>query len=88
VGNYYHRSFYDSNTGAVEAFIISRRDQNVRVKDLDLKITFRREEKIFNELSCKYDVGDIDLLAERSGFSPEGQWFDDNKDFALFLFKV
>lgn len=88
VDNFYHRSFYDKSSGAVDAYIISRCDQEVHIRDLDLIIRLGEEEKIFNELSCKYEVAEIEALAEYSGFSLEGQWCDRNKDFALVFFRV
>lgn len=88
VENFYHRSYYDVARGAVEAFIISRCDQDVRVRDLDLEITFRKGEKVFNELSCKYDPVEIEALAKYSGFSLQGKWFDDNENFILVLLRA
>ena len=88
VDEFYHRSYYDSNRGRVEAFIISRCDQAVRIRDLDLKIIFRQGEKVFNELSCKYDMAEIESLAYYSGFFLEGKWLDENEDFTLVSFKA
>ena len=88
VDKFYHRSFYDPDRGAVEAFIISRCDQQVRIKGLDLTVHFREDEKVFNELSCKYDLAEIERLAEQSGFSLKGRWLDENEDFILAMFNA
>lgn len=85
VDNFYHRSFYDSGSGAVEAYIISRCEQQVRVPDLCLKVDFKQEEKVFNELSCKYDLDEIETLAKESQFALHGWWLDDPAGFALVM---
>lgn len=88
VMEFYHRSFYDCDRGAVEAFIISRRDQRVRIRGLDLDIILQKGEKIFSELSCKYDMAEIEALAGHAGFSLGGKWFDENEGFTLVLFNA
>ena len=87
VENFYHRSFYDSERGAVEAFIISNCEQTVCIRELDLEVTLKDGERIFNELSCKYDPSEIETLAQDSGFSIKKQWFDKNNFFTLVLFE-
>jgi L-histidine Nalpha-methyltransferase len=85
VDNFYHRSFYDSDSGAVEAYIISRCEQKVRLPDLGLEVHFGQGEKVFNELSHKYDLAGIEALATQAQFALHAWWLDDNADFAMVL---
>jgi uncharacterized SAM-dependent methyltransferase len=69
----------------VEAYIISRCEQQVRVPDLGLKVDFKQEEKVFNELSCKYDLDEIETLAKASHLALHGWWLDEHAGFALVM---
>jgi dimethylhistidine N-methyltransferase len=87
VDDFFHRSIYDSDEGAVKAYIISRKNQQVGVKGLDLNLFFRKDEWVFNEMSCKYDPDEIADMAHGARLIIDGQWFDENRDFALVRFR-
>ena len=86
IDNFYHRSFYDEISGDILAFIISKCDQEVRVDRFGLQLTIEKEEKIFNERSCKYRCDEIRDLADASGVQLIRQWFDNDRFYSLNLF--
>lgn len=63
-----HQETYDPQTGAAKSFIISSRQQSVLIDDLSQEFHFAEGEKIFVEISQKYDEKMIEKMAEKSGF--------------------
>lgn len=67
--NFTHHGFYNPNIGAMQSFLISKRDHNVYVESLAKTFTFRLGEAIHLENSFKYSIHDIETMAEKSGCS-------------------
>jgi L-histidine Nalpha-methyltransferase len=84
---FYHYSFYDEKSGNINAYIISKCDQQISVKHFDLKILLKKNEKIFNERSCKYSRNEILQMAEKAGLELRKQWFDTDQYYSLNLFR-
>lgn len=81
-----HCPVYNPLTGDMKSFLVSEKQQTVRIEALELEIPFRKWEAIDMELSKKYDRPEIMWLAEYAGFEAE-QWFFDEKEYfvdALF----
>ncbi len=78
---------YNEDLGRVEMYQVSRMNQNVHIRDLDMTVSFEEGEPIHTENSHKYSLEDIDTLAAQGGYSREVQWFDDLDRFSLNLFK-
>jgi dimethylhistidine N-methyltransferase len=70
-----HAPTYDSQTGACKSFLVSLSEQCVRIGS-DVEIHFSDGEQIYMEISQKYSVDQINLLAAVSGFSPVRNFFD------------
>lgn len=83
-----HDAHYDPVRGAVDMFLIATSAQNVRIRDLDLQVTFTEFESIHTESSYKYDPDDINRIAESAGYRLERCWFDSGFDYALSLLSV
>jgi L-histidine Nalpha-methyltransferase len=83
-----HDAHYDPVRGAVDMFLIATSAQNVRIRDLDLQVSFAEFESIHTESSYKYDPDGISRMAESAGFRLERCWFDSGVDYALSLLFV
>lgn len=83
-----HDAHYDPLRGAIDMFLIATSAQKVRVRDLDLQVTFAEFESIHTESSYKYDPEDIERLAAQAGYDLERCWIDSGVDYALSLLSV
>ncbi|HEU4386449.1 MAG TPA: L-histidine N(alpha)-methyltransferase [Blastocatellia bacterium] len=81
-----HRAVYNEKAGRIEAYLVSRAMQTVRISDLDLEISFDEGETIHTESSHKFDLARLSELGLESGFSLEKSWFDRDRRFSFNLF--
>ncbi|RBQ06768.1 L-histidine N(alpha)-methyltransferase [Pedobacter miscanthi] len=79
IGSFTHFPSYDPITGACRSYLISMDDQIVNIEGLE--IGFKKHEAIYMEISQKYNAGEIDELAEISGFIPERKFHDSRSWF-------
>ncbi len=79
--NFEHYSSYDPETGACKSYLISLKNQSVRIGNAPI-IEFKEHEYIFMEISQKYGIAQTDELALASGFKPF-KHFLDNKAWFL-----
>ena len=80
-----HRAFYNEERGRIEIYIQSRRNQRVRIDELDLEVDFVEGELIHTENSYKYDQSGIEALAAVSGFRRSRTWVDSQERFSSNL---
>lgn len=78
--NFLHHAIYNPVTSAMESYLISKTDQKVYVKAINLSITIRAWESIFMEMSRKFGNVEIDNLALQYGFEVL-QNFTDKKNY-------
>jgi L-histidine N-alpha-methyltransferase len=83
-----HRAVYNEMTGAVQMFLLSRKDQKVSLRDLDMEIHFEAGESIHTENSYKYSLEEIYTMATVGGFVIERHWTDPNFWYTLNLMRV
>lgn len=87
VDSFFHKEEYNSETGTATSYLISKTKQVVYIKNLGKQIQFTEGEKIFMEISQKYDLKMIQELAHRSGFEIVRNFFDRRKFFVNSLWK-
>ena len=83
-----HYPTYNPITGECTSHLISLADQEVFLKELNLKVHFEMWEPIKTEISRKFNLDDIRSLAEIAGFSVTETLFDDEKLFAESIWEV
>jgi L-histidine Nalpha-methyltransferase len=77
-----HYPTYDPHTGACKSYLVSSRNQTVRIDNSE--IHFKEGEWVYTEISQKYSSADIKELALNSGFSvlknltDKKHWFVDS----------
>jgi dimethylhistidine N-methyltransferase len=81
LANFRHRALYNPAAGRIETYILSLRDQRVRVADES--IHFAQGEEMLVEISCKYSEQDFALLADRAGLRVERSWCDNLAQFCV-----
>lgn len=76
-----HYPSYDPQSGACKSYLISLKEQTVRIGEADF-IHFKKHESIFMEISQKFSVEETDEIALASGFKPI-KHFTDTKGWFL-----
>ncbi|MBD1393901.1 L-histidine N(alpha)-methyltransferase [Mucilaginibacter sp. ZB1P21] len=74
-----HYAMYDPETGACKSYLISLAEQRVNVGEE--AVDFQKDEYIYMEISQKYTANQVSEMAERSGFKPVSQVFDNKNWF-------
>ena len=64
-----HVPEYDEASGAARSFLRSTEDQEVRITALDASFHFSEGESIATEISQKYSLDEVEMLADRTGFT-------------------
>ena len=85
LNNFYHKEEYDSETGTASSYLISKKEQTISIDNLDKNIHFEKGEKIFTEISQKYDLDMINDMATKSGFEVVRNFYDERKYFVNSL---
>ncbi len=67
---------YNPENGEVKSYIVSLRDQKVDIKSLGVQIQFGYNELIWTELSKKYSISEIEVLASNNDFKVNHNFLD------------
>ncbi len=82
-----HRAFYNRERDRIEMRLRSKRQQVVRLAEIEMEIAFQPGEEILTEISAKYDRAGVEALLRESGFELV-EWLTDPENlFALSLAK-
>lgn len=81
-------STYDVFSGAIESYVVSLREQSVRVREIGQTFEFRAWEPIHTEYSYKYLESDIRELAVETGFEIVRPLFDSAHMFMDSVWRV
>jgi dimethylhistidine N-methyltransferase len=76
-----HRARYNRMAGRIETFLVSRREQQVRVGRMTAR--FAADEAMLVEYSCKYSPEDFAALAGRAGLAVRHAWTDPQGMFGV-----
>lgn len=86
VDKFTHWESYNPETGTAKSFLVATEAMDVRIKNLDLDISFEQWETIHTEISQKYDDKTVAWLAEQAGLTIETSFTDKKgyyKDYVL-----
>jgi L-histidine Nalpha-methyltransferase len=82
-----HWPVYDAVTGACRSYLVSLKKQTVRIRDLNLEVSFKPWETIYTEISQKYDEEMIYELMIVSNCAVERMLFDHQRYFSVVIAK-
>ena len=74
VESFRHYSNYDPETGASKSYLVCLEDLVVTFPSA--KLTFKKYESIWMEISQKYTLAETEEMARKSGFKPAGHFID------------
>ncbi|TVR78945.1 MAG: L-histidine N(alpha)-methyltransferase [Chitinophagaceae bacterium] len=87
VENFDHYPVYDPIEKTAKSFLVSLTDQNVYIKEYDETFYFYTGETIFTEVSRKFNLQDISVMAKKSKFREVKNFFDSKSYFCDALWK-
>ena len=76
-----HEPEYDPETGAARSYLTSRRQQTVFIESIDRRFEFKAGERIFMEISQKYDDEMIARMSAEAGFAVDAAFYDSRRWF-------
>lgn len=71
---------YNPINGEVRSYLISLKKQEVHIDKVDMTFSFEKDELIYTELSRKYTLSEIELMATKNNFSLVN-FFQDSKGY-------
>lgn len=80
-----HRAIWNAASSRMDMFLVSTREQRIRIEGVDLEFELRKDEAIWTESSYKYTPDALITQLEHSGFESMAQWIDHDAGFALTL---
>ncbi|UZR93434.1 L-histidine N(alpha)-methyltransferase [Chondrinema litorale] len=83
-----HYPVYDPQTGECRSYLLSLKEQTVSIADLERTFKFEKYESIHTEISRKYSLKEIDLLADAAGFKVVKNFTDEKGYFVDSLWKL
>ncbi len=83
-----HRAIYHELSGRIEMHLVSRVAQKVCLQGLGLEVDFQAGETIHTESSYKYDLSQLESLAQASGFQPAQTWLDSQARFSCNFWRA
>lgn len=86
VKQFQHRATYNEEHGRIEIRLVSLNRQIVRIRGIDLEITFEQGETIRTENSYKFDLEQLSAIANEAGFVRARTWLDKAHLFSFNLF--
>ncbi len=86
--NFSHCATYNRIKKRIEMYIVSKRDQEIYVRDLGQTISLKQNERIHTENSYKYSVEEISQMADESGLVITRNYFDSKMRFDLASFST
>ena len=85
--NFKHWETYDPETGTAKSFLVSLKEQEVAINELNLNINFKAWETIHTEISQKYDDEVVEWLADEAGLKVIEFFTDDKGFYKNYIFK-
>ncbi len=75
-----HYPVYDPQTGACKSYLVSTKDQAVCIGEADF-IFFKEGEPVLTEISQKYRIDEVELLADHCGYKLLHHFYDSKNWF-------
>lgn len=80
-----HVAFFDEAHGRIESYLRSVRPQSVRLAAIELVVELAEGERIWTEVSCKYDRERLSRMLAAAGMKIERSFTDDDRNFAVSI---
>lgn len=88
LNQFQHFGVYNPRLGAMESYLLSLKEQNVYIEELERSFNFDAYEPIHLEYSFKFSHKDIAFLSEQTGYRIKQNFTDSNNYFVNSLWEV
>lgn len=88
VSTFRHYAFYNEEQAQIEMHLVSKQEQFIPIRDLNIIVPFEKEETIRTEISCKYTRKRVKHLLDSAGLELIDWYTDDKEYFALSLSRL
>jgi len=88
ISKFKHYANYNPENGEVSSYIFSTENQVVKIKGLDCEIDFSENEFIHTEISKKYNIKEIEHLADNSGYRVLKNFSDSKQYYINSLWEI
>lgn len=78
-----HRAVWDAENEWIEMRLEATEATTVRVRDLDLEVSFEKGEQIRTEISAKFRLDGLGAELDRAGFAVRREWIDRDGRFVV-----
>ena len=82
-----HQPEYTEEEGIAKSFIVSQKEQDVYIKNLDTTYSFAKGEKIHTEVSRKYNDEIVNSIIKNTDFSLDKKVMDSKEYFADYVLR-
>ncbi|MDN3595249.1 L-histidine N(alpha)-methyltransferase [Zunongwangia endophytica] len=82
-----HWETYNPETGTASSYLVSKKEQQVKIDKLGLDINFAAWETIHTEISQKYDDDIVNWLAKEAGLEVTDEFSDSEKCYKNYIFR-
>jgi len=82
VDQFKHWPVYNPDSGECRSYLVSLKDQTVKIGALNKEFVIKRAEPIFTEVSRKFSIDDIQQLALKKGFKVTADFMDEDAYFS------
>lgn len=86
--NFEHFPTYNPQTGEMKSFLVSNKKQEVTIEALEKTFVFDAWEAVYMEVSQKYSLQEINVMAVDAGFKPIENLFDSNHYYVDCIWEV
>lgn len=83
-----HWESYNPETGTALSYLVSLKEQNVTINELNMSFHFDAWESIHVEISQKYDDAVVEWLASESGLKPIKSFSDNKNYYKNYIFRA
>jgi len=82
VDQFKHWPVYNPDSGECRSYLVSLKDQTVKLRALNKEFHIKRAEPIFTEVSRKFNLEEIQQLGIKKGFEVTADFMDDDAYFS------
>lgn len=86
LNSFEHSAIFNRDKSRIEMHLVSTKDQDIEITDLDIVVSFKKGETIHTENSYKFNDDIIMDFADAAGLDWITTWNDPKKYFAMSLF--
>ena len=83
-----HWETYNPETGTALSYLVSLKEQNITINELDMSVHFDAWESLHIEISQKYDDAVVEWLASESGLKPIKSFSDKKNYYKNYIFRA